>query len=165
MKYYTGVGSRKTPNDILYMMKHLAMQLERKGYTLRSGGAQGADTAFEQGVVTHKEIYYANQATKEAMNIAAKWHPAWNKCGDYARKLHGRNAFQVLGLNLETPSKFLICWTPDGCTKHATRQYSTGGTGTAISIADAYNVEIYNLQVPKHYNIMADWLEKAQYYP
>ena len=34
---------------------------------------------------------------------------------------------QVLGLDLKTPSKFLICWTPEGKEK--------GGTATAIKLA------------------------------
>jgi len=41
----------------------------------------------------------------------------------------------------------LICWTPDGCESHRYRNRETGGTGTAISIADYHNIKIYNLQL------------------
>lgn len=161
MKYYTGVGARKTPKNILKLMTCIAYLLEQQGYILRSGGADGADKAFEAGIKNpkDKQIYYANQATPEAMKIAAQYHPAWNRCSSYAKKLHGRNAFQVLGSDLNTPSKFLICWTPDGCTHHADRIINTGGTGTAISIADAYGVKIYNLQRSDHYDTMFNWVK------
>ena len=41
-------------------------------------------------------------------------------------------------------------WTPDGCITHAERQYATGGTGTAISIASHYDVEVFNLAREDH---------------
>lgn len=142
--YYTGVGSRKVPQDIARLMTRSAIKIDLMGGTLRSGGAPGSDLAFETGA-TSKEIFRAKDATPEAMGIAAEFHPAWNRCSDYAKRLHGRNAFQVLGRKLCDPSKFLICWTPDGCESHAERSIETGGTGTAISIADNYGVPVINL--------------------
>ena len=155
LPYYTGVGSRKTPKNILTFMTEIATHLNELGYILRSGGAKGADTAFERGS-EDVEIYYASDCTLEAEKIAERFHPAWNLCSPFVKKLHGRNAFQILGLDLNTPSRFLICWTPDACTCHADRTIRTGGTGTAISIADSYNVKIFNLAVPSH----ADRLSK-----
>jgi len=142
--FYTGVGSRQTPEDILELMTKIAKFLSKRNFILRSGGAKGADKAFEKGA-TNKEIFYANDSTQESEEIAKRFHPAWHNCKEYARKLHGRNSFQVLGRDLNTPSKFLICWTRDGCTSHKQRTYKTGGTGTAISIADYYKIPIYNL--------------------
>lgn len=148
-KPYTGVGSRETPTVVLQLMQDIAAELDRRGYTLRSGGAKGADKAFESGART-KEIYYANHCTVESMDIAKHFHPAWANCSEYARKLHGRNSFQVLGSRLNSPSQFLLCWTPDGCITHASRSSRTGGTGTAISIADYFAVPIFNLQRADH---------------
>jgi hypothetical protein len=158
-KYYTGVGSRNTPEDILELMTRLAIKLEGEGWTLRSGGAKGADTAFAKRVALD-EVYFASDATKEAMKIAALYHPAWDRCSDYAKKLHGRNAFQVLGKSLDNPSKFLMCWTPDGCVSHAERTIETGGTGTAISIADAHGVKIFNLARDDHRKRVEEFLAK-----
>ena len=148
-KYYTGVGSRNTPVDILSLMSAISKRLAGLGWTLRSGGAAGADTAFEGGT-SRADIFYEEYANMAAMEIASKFHPAWNRCNEYVRKLHARNAFQVLGFDLDTPSKFLVCWTPDGCISHATRSIQTGGTGTAISIADHYGVKVFNLARPEH---------------
>ena len=49
MKYYTGIGSRTTPEHILKLMTKIGKYLALNGYVLRSGGANGADTAFEIG--------------------------------------------------------------------------------------------------------------------
>ncbi len=144
-KAYTGIGSRETPGKILTIMENLAMALKTQGWTLRSGGAKGADSAFERGAGSSKQIFYASDATQAAMEIAQKSHPAWHRCSEYARKLHARNAFQVLGSDLKTPSRFVVCWTPDGASTHANRSIITGGTGTAISIAEPHSIPIFNL--------------------
>lgn len=136
-KFYTGIGARGTPSDFLEKMTIIASFLEGKGYTLRSGGAIGADSAFEKGVKILKTIYHPKQATPEAIEIASKVHPAWENCNDWVRKLHGRNAMQVLGDVMKTPSEFLICWTFEGKT--------IGGTATAIKIAQQNEIPVYNL--------------------
>lgn len=46
---YTGIGSRKTPGNILHSMVQVGEFMYNAGHTLRSGGAQGADRAFEIG--------------------------------------------------------------------------------------------------------------------
>lgn len=149
-QFYTGVGSRKTPTEILDFMKSIAVRLSAMGVVLRSGGAVGADRAFESGA-TLAEIFYARQSTPEAEAIARRFHPVWDRLPEYVRQLHGRNAFQVLGLDLITPSKYLICWTPDGALCHKDRSIKTGGTGTAISIASAYGVPVFNLARSDHW--------------
>lgn len=86
MRYYTGIGSRGTPSEILEIMTDIARFLAETGYTLRSGGASGADTAFESGVlhIDKKEIYLpwsgfnGNTSPRfgvsdEAMELASKY--------------------------------------------------------------------------------------------
>jgi len=145
--YYAGIGSRKTPSAILNIMTKVAIAFSNKNYILRSGGAKGADQAFEKGA-KEKQIYYANDAKHdhEAFALAGKYHPAWSKItNEYIRLLHARNAYQILGKNLSTPVEFVVCWTPDGCEHHKDRKITTGGTGTAISIASMNNIRVYNL--------------------
>lgn len=50
MKWYTGVGSREAPSAILTLMEDIGEKLASQGWTLRSGGAIGADQAFERGM-------------------------------------------------------------------------------------------------------------------
>lgn len=170
---YTGVGSQKTPLHVLGAMADLGEQLARQGWTLRSGGARGADSAFEAGhrrvTADRLEIYLPwkgfNQnpsslfgVTEAALQLAARNHPAWHACTENVRKLHGRNAYQVLGQDLDTPSQFVVCWTPDGAASRKERSRDTGGTGTAISVADGAGVPVFNLARRGERDRLMDWL-------
>ena len=168
---YAGIGSRETPPEILELMKQLAQHFTAAGLTLRSGGASGADSAFEFGVDLGKgpkEIFLPWKGFNSnpsllfnipdrAFDIAEEHHPAWVRCKEPARKLHARNAQQILGQNLDSPSKFVICWTPDGAEKSTSSK--TGGTGQAIRIANAYNVPVFNLYNEGRYGDVLSFIE------
>ena len=146
--YYAGVGARKTPKNILDLMTTFAKKAEEKGAVLRSGGAKGADSAFEAGVVdvANKQIFTPKSVDvdwESAFDLVDIHHPNPNALSSYARLLMGRNAFQVLGPHLDTPSEGVICWTPDGLSTYTTR--ATGGTGQAIRIAIANSITVLNL--------------------
>ena len=156
-KFYTGVGSRDTPEDVLSVMRDLSRIYREMGWTLRSGGARGADTAFEENAGDLKEIYLANSdetidkfSYDKAQRLASMYHPAWLRLPEYSKKLLTRNAFQVMGAKMDNPSDLIICWTKDGCISHYTRDIHTGGTGTAISIAFCKNIPILNLARTDH---------------
>jgi len=136
MKYYSGIGSRDTPPEVLEYMTQRARLFEDQGYTLRSGGAKGADRAFARGT-QRRRIYRPDYVNQAAMDIAEKYHPNWKACSDYARRLHARNAFILLGRKLDTPSEFCMCWTPGGKV--------VGGTGQALRMCPDYGIEIINL--------------------
>jgi len=148
MKFYAGIGSRKTPLDALEWMRRIGEVLDKHGWTLRSGGAQGADDAFEAGHTQHKKILlpwngYNGRTgivpalTPEALQLARQFHPAWHKLSVGAQKLIARNGFQVLGPDLASPSQYVICWTPRGS--------GEGGTGQALRIAAANQIPILDL--------------------
>lgn len=144
MKYYAGIGSRETPPLVLQRMTEKARELAAQGYILRSGAAEGADSAFEAGAGDAKEIWlpwrgFNNHSSRllpsaEAFVLAEKYHPAWIRCSGAARKLHARNCHQVLGADLRTPVEFVLCWTKDG--------KASGGTGQAIRIAQAFGIPV-----------------------
>lgn len=160
-KYITGVGSRQAPKQILLAMAQLAGRLVQSGWTVRTGTADGADAAFIMGAEACPDrlrVYGPSDATPTALQIARKYHPAWDRCSDYAKRLHARNVLQVLGDDLKTPSKLLVCWTLDGCKRHGTRTIKTGGTGTAISIASENGVPVYNLKNTKDMAAVQKWL-------
>lgn len=138
---YAGIGSRETPHEVLGQIEYIAQNLAEEGHTLRSGGAKGADLAFEEGCGDGKsEIFRAEDCTPEAMELSAKFHPNWDACKQYARKLHGRNALIILGRDLNDPVDIVICWTKDGKLQ--------GGTAQALRIAAAYDIPVYNLGAP-----------------
>lgn len=166
MFHWTGVGSRETPPDIVVLMKSIAGGLAKVGGVLRSGGAKGADSAFEAGVKdpAKKEIYLPYRGfqgnrsplygdpTPESIEWARKAHPYFDKMkpGSFAFNAHARNAHQVLGRDCKSKAAFVVCWTPDGA-ERADQSHSTdvtGGTRTAIVIAEMNGVPVFNLARP-----------------
>ena len=158
MKTYSGIGSRRTPSDVMFDMTYIASNIQNL-YTLRSGGADGADAAFEMGVSNgNKEIYlpwkgfnknpsmlYADPSP-DALEVAKRFHPRWTSLSSAAQKLMARNVYQVLGKDLISPVDFVLCWTPDGCECQKTRGKDTGGTGQAISIAEYWGIDVINMK-------------------
>jgi DNA-binding XRE family transcriptional regulator len=154
-KYYAGIGSRETPKDICEIMTQLATKLANTGWVLRSGGAKGADQAFEKGVPKgfEKEIFYAKDATEKALILAEKYHPNWQVCSDYARKLHARNGMILLGEKLDSSVEFVICWTKDG--------KASGGSGQGIRIATNYEIPVFNLYNKEHLERINNFISTA----
>lgn len=151
-------------------MTRLAEALNYEGWMLRSGGADGADTAFEMGIpFPHNHqiflpsrsfngrsaedigMYDASSlpAFSQALKTVDKYHPAPHRLSNFARKLMARNAMQVLGPDLKTPSSFVIAWTPGGRLE--------GGTSQAIRIANDYNIPVFNLAIERTYTELSKW--------
>ena len=153
---YAGIGARATPPNVLRDMTTMARWLARTGWTLASGGAAGADTAFAEGTPAGQRTLYlpwrgynghggpdcralSRAELSACMDIAARLHPAWTRCSAAVRKLHARNAAVVLGATLDRPVDALVCWSPDGAV--------VGGTGMALRIAAEHAVPVLNLAV------------------
>lgn len=140
-----GIGSRETPVDVLQTLSAAGAALASRGHHGRSGGARGADGAFEQGFTTAPYLlrsYHANEGDRpDCLALAARFHPAWDRCSPYARLLHARNGLILLGDDLASPVDAILCWTPQG--------RITGGTGQALRIAadKDYRIPVFNLAV------------------
>lgn len=170
-QYYAGIGSRETPAPVRAHFSMLALELGDAGWTLRSGGAEGADTAFEQGLSSYhpREIYlpwrrFAGNASPlftpspEAFALAEQFHPAWARCSEAARKLHARNMHQVLGQDLATPVEFVVCWTKEGS--------GSGGTGQAIRLARAREIPVFDFGLGPHvHRELKTWLDARETTP
>ena len=123
---YAGVGSRRTPPDVLDAMGDIAQTLGDAGTALSTGGARGADKAFETGALrtdapitvhtpwpgyngyrpgrdpeTDIEIVHPNAAETVAGRtyavLARDHHPHWNRCSRGARALFVRNVSILAG--------------------------------------------------------------------
>jgi len=156
--YYTGIGSRETPANILEQMENIAYLLAKRGYILRSGGADGADSAFEKGCDQangQKDIYipwknFNNRGwgadagiipdLEAAKEIVMRTHPASHRLSKGAMKLHSRNPYQILGEGLANPSAFVVCYTKNG--------ELAGGTATAIRLAQEHGIPVFNIGGP-----------------
>jgi len=158
---YAGVGSRQTPPSALEAMERIGRRLAEAGWLLRSGAADGADSAFERGCVAAggpREIYlpwsgFQNRTPQEpgvllvpasiraeAERIAAEAHPAWQWLKHGEKKLHTRNVCQVLGPDLASPCRVVICFTKRG--------RGQGGTGQALRVAKAAGIPVIDLGTP-----------------
>jgi hypothetical protein len=147
-------------------MSYVASYLARLGWLLRTGGAGGSDWAFEtgavrvlgEGPVPGIEVFlpwagFSNRLDisddriingmgnrEAAKHIAKMIHPAGGNLKESHLLLHGRNAYQVLGPNLDDPSDFIVYYAvPDG------QGSVKGGTRTAVEIARRLGVAEINL--------------------
>lgn len=160
MKFYTGIGSRETPKAILAEMTKIATLLSARDYILRSGGAPGADSAFEAGS-TNSRIYlpwegfsnkYIDDNTyivpPKRYDFVEDYHPKPLSLSVKGWKFMSRNSYQVLGDDLDNPvlSEFVLCYTADG--------KASGGTGQALRIAKDYGVEIFNFFFDEHIKML-----------
>lgn len=153
--YYAGIGSRKIAPDTVEILKNIATKLAKLGFVLRSGGACGADSAFEKGcdeVYGDKEIWlpYKNFNTnlsklilatsipEEVVNISKSIYTPWNSASEIVKRLHARNVYQILGEDLHTPVDFVVCWTDRPDT-------DVGGTQFGIHLAKMKKIPTYNL--------------------
>lgn len=163
-KTYSGIGSRKSPPKILDLMTRIASFMEKQGYILQSGGAPGADNAFESGVTNSdmKRIYLPwlkfngntsplYEVSKAALTLASYFHPSWHKLSEAGKLLMARNGYQVLGKDLSIPVEMVICYTPHGKIE--------GGTGQAMRIAKHFNIPIFNLYYKKDIDQILSWID------
>ena len=160
--YYAGIGSRNTPVVILNMFQELGRSLAEKGYVLRSGRADGADSYFEKGAVSAVggcEIFLPWKSFQSNSELASypaiifdamdkrqqaaalesvnHYHPNPRALSAGARKLMARNYCQLFGTSPESePSGFVVCYTSDGL--------ASGGTGQAIRMASDANIPVFN---------------------
>lgn len=148
---YAGIGSRETPSEWLTRMEDYAFKLGKLGWCLRSGRARGADRAFEQGALRAQgpcdlfDTQPTSIITPAMFQLAGSLHPRWISLPPEHQKLHARNTAQILGSDLNTPVQFVLCWTPDGLEREAHRTPDSGGTATAICLADRWNIPVFNL--------------------
>jgi len=168
MRYYAGIGSRKAPKSILSWCKLLAKELAREGYTLRTGGAEGCDTAFLEGAFAVDpslvELYLPwpgftsnlrsgckvfKNPKHGAFEIAGRvWkhrgRDNWDSVKKSVKSLMARNVHQILGKSLDLPVKFVICWTPEG--------KDVGGTAQALALARIHDIPIFNIACEQDLN-------------
>lgn len=171
-KIIAGIGSRETPQHILELFVKCGEYLAKNDWFLRSGGANGADSAWEEGFKEgkghiflpssnfnnrnvgkiHNLEYIVPNFSKESEILAFFHHPAYEKLSQFAKKLMMRNGNQVLGENLCEPATCVVCWTKNGA----------GGTRQAISIAKAYDIPVLDLGAynANHKQVLWDFIKQ-----
>ena len=181
---YTGIGSRQTPEDILRGMSILAKLRGQRGDILRSGGADGADDAFERGCLEAdgtKEIYlpwfkfngrvawprrgyreWNKDLEGELWELVKEFHPRAMSLSQATCKLMFRNCHQVLGWDLKTPTEQVVFWAPEfKADKFGNICDCSGGTGFAVRLAHRHRIDIFTMGIPSHVRyLMRDFYDK-----
>lgn len=166
---FTIIGNRNTPAEICNHYVPVVKALLKAGHVGRSGGALGMDhvltRAIEElraegfndfdatvyiptrrfnglhwGNLGHRVHYvgwFKNYA--QATEMASQYHDVWHLCDEFSRQAHARNMYEVLGTELAVPSDFIITYA-----KTNRKGIVTGGTGTAIKLAQTHQIPIFN---------------------
>lgn len=184
-KYYTGIGSRNIYPEEAEFLENVAVALYKEGFTLRSGGAVGADSAFEKAVVacacfrslpSPLQIFlpwrnfngHTGYPLYEYLCTPSNW-PLWSDANTIMRDihptperlksgpeaLHTRNIPQILGPKLDNPSKFVIY-----CADEMDGEVK-GGTRTAVVLARQYKIPTFNIRIPEHKERLEKWLQTS----
>ncbi len=149
----TGIGARVTPDEFLDFFEELGKEARERGWWVRSGHADGADYAFEMGAKERCLVYLpwtnfnrekpvlghaaSHPLRDEVLKIVYKHQPYAKDLKDPVKLIKSRNVYQVLGVDLKSPSVVVVCWTDEGAI--------TGGTGLAIQIAMDYGIPVVNV--------------------
>lgn len=150
-KVYTGIGSRDIPNNKMQQLEYFAILLDKMGYLVRTGDADGSDFSFRKKT-KNKRVYTVSDADKFSREIAQRIHPNWNAMKTYSQDLHARNCKQVLGDNLTDPSLFLLCYTKGGKIE--------GGSRTAITLAKENKIPVFNIYFDEDIRNFIEFIQK-----
>lgn len=182
MHYFTCVGSRKATDEQAEILAGFALRLLRAGYKGRSGLSGPCDlalnTALAQCPQAPCEFYLAwngydgwwrggldgriyeprwFENYPQAIEIVSTIHPVWDKLKRGDKLLHGRNVYQVLGLDLQSPSDVLICAAPVD-----KKGRVLGGTATAFNLATQHQIPCFNIMLAGQRRALETWLQSKQ---
>ncbi|MGX9960661.1 hypothetical protein ACW0US_18085 [Xanthomonas euvesicatoria] len=163
----------------MLMLTHVLAAHARAGFGIRTGDADGGDAAARAAAAAvpgcAHEVYGVSRARypcsillvdqhpvvqAAALQLAERHHPAWRWQKAFARQLHARNGFQVLGVGLDDPSERLICFAPKSEFDAGGKLKNVaGGTGQAVRLAYAHGIEALNLDVAAHRQRLEPYLE------
>lgn len=183
--YVAGIGARKTPEAALERLEKLSRRLARRGYILRSGGADGADTVCEKAwdaEGARKQIFLGwngmNGRKPDGKSVFCFDMPPGCIEEEVARKVFHRDAEYPEGnqkawRNQRRGSRALQCRNtnqvlgPNVGTSPKTSLVicwtkngdEVGGTAQALRIANDNDIAILNLGDPRYRGWSTDKLE------
>jgi hypothetical protein len=154
MLRYAGIGRRSTPLHMQSIETQFATKMEKLGWCLHSGGADGSDKAFELGVEKNKEIFKARKAEAWAYEELKHCLPAYIRdietLPSNIKSTIARNMMIILGRNGDTPVSFVLCFA-DG--------FDSGGTGYGYRCAMRHNIPVFNLYDGKILTLVEIFIE------
>ncbi|URC22724.1 hypothetical protein KASHIRA_01500 [Serratia phage vB_SmaM-Kashira] len=82
--YYTGIGSRDIPAEVVSIMEDAGYRLAKMGWVLRSGKADGSDAAFQRGM----QKYVIDSGISDYKRLAEIYIPWDNFTGGQGLRDH-----------------------------------------------------------------------------
>jgi hypothetical protein len=160
-KYITIIGSRNITELELDVLRQLADKFHAMGYILRSGGANGSDSAINhlenvQIIIPWNgyngfwhdgcRIFTLDKLPDQALaaEIVRKIHPNPTSLSPGAFKLHARNAYQIAGVNGLNQNE--LSEAVFYCADTAADGLPRGGTRTAVLLAMKNGIKTYNIR-------------------
>ena len=171
---YAGVGARSTPREVLAGMSDVAQVLGDAGFALSTGGADGADRAFEAGalrtdapVTVHtpwpgyngyrpgrdpeSDIDVVHPKAGDAvrglsfLHLARRHHPAWDRCRRGARALFLRNVSILAGALDDDGAVLPVRAVIAWNPNGSAHGREAGGTGHTLRVAAELGIPVVNL--------------------
>ena len=166
---YTGIGSREIDAKTRQRITRLAGWLSSRKAILRSGGAKGSDTSFDEGHDGEAEIFLPwngynglwvdeklryrlvedAHLQRRAEALMGKVMPLRGRPDSHVA-LFTRNCFQILGPSLNDPSDVVI---------YASR--GSSGTQATVDLADYLEIPCFNILMRRDRIFLKDFLEKC----
>ena len=166
---YTGIGSRKIDRHVIAYLQGVGAAMAARGYSCRTGDAIGSDNAFWTGAVSAGGTVHAYAGLAKASRpdarpfkslpiriqelaneIAKRFHPRWDQLTDRDKAWMARNVVQVLGEDLESPSRVVLCYAKGSRFLDGKLCDVAGGTGQAVRVAYAQGIPVFNLAIGSH---------------
>ena len=171
---YAGIGSRGTPDAVLAAVADLAETLGQLGCVLSTGGAAGADRAFETGalrtdapVTVHApwpgyngyepgrepesdidvRVPRATDAVRSEpyADLARRHHPPWERCGRGTRALFVRNVAILAGALGDDGAALPVLAVVAYTPNGLPTGRDAGGTGHGLRIAAELGIPAVNV--------------------
>jgi hypothetical protein len=149
-KYYTAIGPIDYPIEIQETLIKIGAFLASEKYTLRSGASEGFEYTIESGcnkAKGAKEIWlpwfkYEDHSSKlrweqNGWDFISKRKKDWDTLKLTHKIYLARIPHQLLGLNLDEPSKFMLTWSYQGKGAHIFEE--------ALKIAKEYKIPVFDL--------------------
>ena len=172
-KAYVGLGNDDAPQDVLEKMTEIAKILAERGWTLRhTGNIKGPDVAFEKGAGP-SEAYIAwkgfnerqsefippKNVHPEVVTIMKQYMPTFDNIKPGVHKIIARSVYAIIGKDLRSPARFIVCWSADGAENAANKTAKTGFMGLPIAFGSSLNVPVFNLKNPDAYDRLMQFIQ------
>tara|TARA_B100000749_G_C18441502_1_gene472372 strand:+ start:2009 stop:2653 length:645 start_codon:yes stop_codon:yes gene_type:complete len=170
----------KVRMDVEQVMYESAYAFAFMGYKCRSGRAENSDKRFEQGTLDAirdgatgslesflpssyfngmradgKQYFDATKLPPEVLakqrELVERFHPKGTQLKGFTYNAMARNGNQVLGPDMLSPSRFILCAAKNSkFDKNGEIYDCKGGTGQAVRVAYHYKIPVFNLLHPPH---------------